>query len=182
MSIKPKILPLVFWPDESLNQMTEIVTEFDEELEQLVVDMFYTLKQYDGLGLAAPQVGVNKKVFVMDFDSIRSEHRVEPMIMINPIVAELSDDLYVCREGCLSVPGHFEKRRRPARVKMQWQDLKGEKHYAELQDLVAFVAMHEYDHLVGKTFVDGASSLKTERIQKKMQKIIKRIRPDGNYH
>ena len=100
--LKPKILPLVYWPDESLNQMTEIVTEFDEELEQLVVDMLYTLKQYNGLGLAAPQVGVNKKVFVMDFDSIRSEHRVEPMIMINPIVAELSDDLYcVEKVACL---------------------------------------------------------------------------------
>lgn len=172
--LKPKMLPLVYWPDESLNQMTEIVTEFNEELEQLVIDMFHTLKQYDGLGLAAPQVGVNKKVFVMDFDSIRSENRVEPMIMINPVVAELSDEMYECREGCLSVPGHFEKRRRAARVKMQWQDVTGETHRAELQELVAFVAMHEYDHLVGRTFVDDSTSFKAERIQKKMQKIIKR--------
>ena len=81
----------------------------------------------------------------------------------------------------MSVPGHFEKRKRAARVKMQWQDEGGEKHYAELQELVAFVAMHEYDHLVGRTFVDDATSFKKERIQKKMQKIIKR-KYNANYH
>ena len=163
--------------------MSETVTEFDDDLERLVVDMFYTVRLHDGLGLAAPQVGVNKRIFVLDFNSINSEHRVEPMVFINPVVAEISDLQYKCREGCLSVPGHFEKRSRPASIKMQWQDETGEGQAAELQELVAFVALHEYDHLVGKVFVDGSSSFKTQRIQKKMQKIIKIMRKaNGNYY
>lgn len=173
--IKPKELPLVYWPNDILHQVSEPVKEFNDKLKQLVADMFYTVRLHDGLGLAAPQVGVNQQIFVLDFNSIKSENKIPPMVFINPWIAELSDDQYECREGCLSVPGHFEKRLRPASIKMKWKDENGEGHAAELQELVAFVALHEYDHLIGKVFVDGATGFKKQRIQKKMQKIIKRI-------
>ena len=107
----------------------------------------------------------------------------EPLIIINPKILDTSEQTFKWKEGCLSVPGHFETRVRPQFVKLAYQDITGKDHITKLYDLVAFAALHEYDHLEGKVFVDGSSSFKTQRIQKKMQKTIKIMRnTNGNYH
>ena len=179
--MESKILPITYWPDEILHQVAQPVTNFDGDLVQLTNDMLATLRDQDGVGLAAPQVGVSKRIFVMDFFS--TDYKTpDLLVFINPEIVHISEQPFEWREGCLSVPGHFETRKRPSRVTLKYQDVTGEEHISILDDLVAFAALHEYDHLEGKVFVDGSSSFKTQRIQKKMQKTIKIMRnTDGNY-
>ena len=181
--IKPNILPLVYWPDSVLRTVAQHVTNFNRDLNQLTQDMLLTMRSQLGMGLAAPQVGVSKRIFVMDIDYIEGNQPAEPLIIINPEIIAVSEQTFKWKEGCLSVPGHFETRVRPQAVKLAYQDITGKDHITKLYDLVAFAALHEYDHLEGKVFVDGSSSFKTQRIQKKMQKTIKIMRnTNGNYH
>lgn len=180
-TITPKIHTVLLWPNEALSSTTLPVETFDRELEQLIMDLLMTMKSQDGIGLAAPQIGINKRIFVIDFSTIESEQNIDSMIFINPKIVETSERMFKWKEGCLSVPGHFETRERPQTITMTYQDLKGDNCEVILRDLVAFAALHEYDHLEGKVFVDGSSSFKTQRIQKKMQKTIKIMRnTNGN--
>ena len=179
---EPRTLPLTYWPDDILRQVAEPVTKFNDSLlEWLVNDMIYTMRCQDGIGLAAPQVGVNKRIFVMDFFSVDQLNMPDMLVCINPKIINTSREQFKWKEGCLSVPGHFETRSRPQKVMLEYQDVTGKEFTTVLEDLVAFAALHEYDHLEGKVFVDGSSSFKTQRIQKKMQKTIKIMRnTNGN--
>jgi len=161
--LKPKILPLVFWPDEILHQHCKFVHEIDETLHQLIYDMAYTMYHKKGVGLAAPQVGVSQSVIVVEID-----RGIIPLI--NPVILESNDLMYSFDEGCLSVPGYFEKRKRPQKVLVEYQTAGNVIAQDEFQGLAAFIVQHEIDHLCGKVFVDGISRLKQDRVKKKIKK------------
>lgn len=164
--IEPNILPLVVWPDNRLNVPCVDVEDFGPSLHQLVVDMFATMEANEGIGLAAPQVGVHQNVVVLWLE------QTAPMVFINPTIVTSSEELFSWEEGCLSVPGYFEERKRPKTVVIQYKDASGSDHEVEFHDLYAFAIQHEIDHLRGRVFVDGASTLKQFRIKNKIKKTL----------
>lgn len=168
IQMKAQILPILAWPEQSdlLHTPCEEVTDFGVELSQIVIDMFATMAVNKGIGLAAPQVGIFKKII-----TIRIEDTV-PLILINPQVVEKSTETFQWEEGCLSVPGYFERRRRPSHIVVQYQDINGGVHEVEFRELYAFAVQHEIDHLEGKLFIDGASNFKWDRIKNKIRKYL----------
>jgi len=167
-----KALKILKWPnDDQLHQVSVDVTKFDDSLKSLAFDMLYTMKQADGIGLAAPQVGefINMIVIWLPIE----EHM--PLMIVNPNIITASDELMTFNEGCLSVPGYFEDRERPKQIVLQYHDISGvERHETEFTGLYAFAIQHEMDHLIGKLFIDNASMLKKAMIKSKMKKVAKR--------
>ena len=160
------LLSILEFPDPRLRTVAEPVTVFDDALSQLVDDMFETMYDAPGIGLAATQVDVHKQVIVIDV----SEDRDQPLVFINPEVEVLDPELGEYDEGCLSVPGFYETVQRPQRVRVTAQDRSGESFTLEPEGLLAVCIQHEMDHLDGKLFVDYLSSLKRTRIRKKLEK------------
>lgn len=159
------LLPILEFPDPRLRTRAVPVTVFDEALSQLATDMLETMHAAPGIGLAATQVNVHRRLIVMDL----SEQRNEPRIFINPEILA-REGVEVSEEGCLSVPQVFEDVERAARVRVRSQNLKGEVIEEDLEGLLAICLQHELDHLEGKLFVDYLSSLKRERIRRKLEK------------
>ena len=122
MSYIPKILDVLTWPDPKLKELSTGVTVFDEELENYVTDMFATMRALNGVGLSAPQTGRLKRII-----TIRLEED-KPLVIINPKITILDKEEYEWEEGCLSVPGYFKKRKRPANIAVQYQDVTGKIH------------------------------------------------------
>ncbi len=160
------LLNILEFPDPRLRTVAEPVTVFDGALSQLIDDMFETMYEAPGIGLAATQVDVHKRLIVIDV----SEARDEPLVFINPQVEVLDEALDEYDEGCLSVPGFYETVQRPQHVRVTAQDRNGESFTMEPQGLLAVCIQHEIDHLDGKLFVDYLSSLKRTRIRKKLEK------------
>jgi peptide deformylase len=160
------ILNILEFPDPRLRTRAEPVTMFDHELSRLVDDMFETMYDAPGIGLAATQVDVHKRVIVIDV----SESRDEPLVFINPEVEVLAEELGEYDEGCLSVPGYYETVQRPQHIRVTARDRNGEEFTMEPKGLLAVCVQHEIDHLEGKLFVDYLSSLKRTRIRKKLEK------------
>jgi peptide deformylase len=143
------------------------VETFDEELKTLTDDMFETMHSVNGIGLAATQIGVAKQVAVIDI----SPEKNEPLIIVNPEIQILDPSKREdYDEGCLSVPGFFEKISRPSDIKLSYQDLNGKKQEIKPEGLLAKVVQHELDHLNGRLFVDHISELKRRRIRNKIVK------------
>lgn len=159
------ILNILEFPDPRLRTIAKPVTVFDDALRQLIDDMFETMYEAPGIGLAATQVNVHQQVVVMDL----SEDRSEPRVFINPTVEELTHDMGQYQEGCLSVPGFYENVDRPLRVRVKAQDRDGKPYELECEGLLAVCVQHEFDHLNGKLFVDYLSQLKRDRIKKKLE-------------
>jgi peptide deformylase len=159
------LLPILEFPDPRLRTRAVPVTVFDETLTQLAADMLETMYVAPGIGLAATQVNVHRRLIVMDL----SEQRNEPRIFVNPEILS-REGVEVSEEGCLSVPQVFEDVERAARVRVRSQNLKGEVIEEDLEGLLAICLQHELDHLEGKLFVDYLSSLKRERIRRKLEK------------
>ena len=159
------LLPILEFPDPRLRTRAVPVTVFDETLRQLAADMLETMYAAPGIGLAATQVNVHRRLIVMDL----SEQRNEPRIFINPEILA-REGVEVSEEGCLSVPQVFEDVERAARVRVRSQNLKGEVLEEDLEGLLAICLQHELDHLEGKLFVDYLSNLKRERIRRKLEK------------
>ncbi len=163
MAIK-KILK---FPDQDLRIKAKPVETFDEELKTLTEDMFETMHSVNGIGLAATQIGVAKQVAVIDI----SPEKNEPLVIVNPEIQILdpskTEDY---DEGCLSVPGFFEKISRPSDIKLTYQDLNGQKQEIKPEGLLTKVVQHELDHLNGRLFVDHISELKRRRIRNKIVK------------
>lgn len=151
--------------DEVLASTCAPVTEFNKELEELVRQMFATMDEADGVGLAAPQVGVEKRLFVVDTRKIG-----ERIALINPEIIGTSEKLSSYNEGCLSVPGVFCDVVRPERVRVQAQDLDGKAFVLDASALLARVIQHENDHLDGKLFIDRLSEKDREAAVKKYVK------------
>ncbi|MEM0955756.1 MAG: peptide deformylase [Pseudomonadota bacterium] len=160
------VLNILEFPDPRLRTKAAPVTEFDAALSQLIDDMFETMYDAPGIGLAATQVDVHKRLLVIDV----SETRDEPLVFINPQIDILDEELDVYDEGCLSVPGFYETVERPQHIRVTAQDRNGETFTLEPQGLLAVCIQHEIDHLDGKLFVDYLSTLKRGRIRKKLEK------------
>jgi len=142
---------ILLWPDERLKQPCETVADV-AEVEQLVTDLFETMYDAPGRGLAAPQVGVLKRVFVMDAGW--KEGDMVPLACINPEIVEVSEETASGPEGCLSIPGVTAQVRRPVRVRMAFTDLSGARQERDFEGSEAIVAQHEYDHLEGLVHFD----------------------------
>ena len=160
------ILQILEFPDPRLRKIAEPVTVFDEKLEVLIEDMLETMYKAEGIGLAATQVNVHKRLLLID----ASEDRNAAQVFINPEIEILEDDLSEYDEGCLSVPGFYETVSRPSVVKITAQDAKGEKFEQLAEGILATCIQHEIDHLNGKLFVDYLSTLKRQRIRSKLEK------------
>lgn len=160
------LLNILEFPDPRLRKVAEPVTVFDDALSKLVEDMFETMYDAPGIGLAATQVDVHKRLIVIDV----SEDRSQPLVFINPEVTVLDKDTAEYDEGCLSVPGFYETVVRPQHVRVVARDRDGEEFTMEPEGLLAVCIQHEIDHLDGKLFVDYLSSLKRGRIRKKLEK------------
>ena len=161
------VLNILEFPDKRLRTVAKEVETVDERVRTLVKDMFDTMYEAQGIGLAASQVDVHERVIVMDL----SEDASEPRVFINPQITPLTDKLFGYQEGCLSVPGFYEEVTRPARVKIEALNEQGEAFEMEAEGLLAVCIQHECDHLAGKLFVDYLSNLKRDRIQRKLEKI-----------
>jgi len=153
------------YPDPRLRTKAQPVTRFDAELAGLVEDLFETMYAAPGIGLAATQVDVHRRVIVIDVSQDRSGRTV----FINPEILS-REGVGTMEEGCLSVPGIFDEVQRAVKVRLRWQDVKGDVQERELDDILAVCVQHEMDHLEGKLFVDYLSDLKRERIRKKLDK------------
>jgi peptide deformylase len=162
------ILTILEFPDERLRKKAEKVQAVDDSIRKLVDNMFETMYESRGVGLAATQVNVHRRVIVMDI----SEEKNEPLCLINPEIVE-KDGVEESEEGCLSVPGFFEKVQRAEHVRIKALDRNGQPFELEARDLLAVCIQHEMDHLDGKLFVDYLSPLKRQRIKKKLEKIHK---------
>ncbi|GJM11993.1 MAG: peptide deformylase [Pseudohongiella sp.] len=159
-------LQILEFPDPRLRKTAEPVTVFDSKLEVLIEDMLETMYAAEGIGLAATQVNVHKRVLVIDV----SENRDTAQVFINPEFEVIEDELSEYDEGCLSVPGFYETVSRPRAVKITAQDVKGERFELEAEGILATCIQHEIDHLNGKLFVDYLSTLKRQRIRSKLEK------------
>ncbi len=167
-AIKPMaILNILEFPDPRLRTIAKPVAVVDDEVRQLVDDMFETMYEAPGIGLAATQVNVHKRIVVMDL----SEDRTEPRVFINPEFESLTEDMEQYQEGCLSVPGFYENVDRPQKVKIKALDRDGKPYELIAEGLLAVCIQHECDHLNGKLFVDYLSTLKRDRIKKKLEKL-----------
>ena len=178
-------------PDPILKQVSAPVEQFDDSLRALVADMFETMYDAPGIGLAAIQLGVPSRVLVIDLQpedddaepEVCTAHgghehshqplRKEPRVFINPEIFEPSEELSVYSEGCLSVPEIYADVERPARVRARWQDLDGATHEAEIEGMLATCLQHEMDHLEGIVFLDRVSRLKRQMAIKKLEKMRK---------
>ena len=160
-------LEILEFPDPRLRTVAKPVETVDDALRKLIDDMIETMYEASGIGLAASQVNVHKRVLVIDV----SETRDQPQVFINPEITPLTEDLAPYEEGCLSVPGFDEKVERPSRVRIRALDRNGEPFEIETDGLLATCIQHEIDHLNGKLFVDYVSRLKRDRIKKKLQKV-----------
>lgn len=159
------LLNILQYPDERLHTVALPVAEIDERIQTLVKDMFETMYESRGIGLAATQVDVHERVVVMDL----TEDKSEPRVFINPVIIEKEGET-TYEEGCLSVPGIYDTVTRAERVKVEALDEKGEKFTLEADGLLAICIQHELDHLMGKVFVEHLSQLKQNRIKTKLKK------------
>jgi len=159
------ILEILKFPDPRLRKIAKPVTDFDDQLKTLSQDMLNTMYQAPGIGLAATQVNVHIQLIVLDV----SETKDQPVILVNPIL-ELSGDILEAEEGCLSLPGVYEKVSRRTIAQVSGQDIDGNHVNFTSEGLLAICIQHEADHLLGKVFVDYISSLKRSRIKRKLVK------------
>jgi len=159
-------LPILRYPDPRLFKTAKPVAEVDDRIRQLVRDMAETMYAAPGVGLAATQVDVHERVIVIDV----SENANELRVLINPEILWRSDERETYEEGCLSVPGIYDKVERAERVRVRALNEKGESYEFEADGLLAVCVQHEIDHLDGKVFVEYLSSLKQNRIKTKLRK------------
>ena len=160
------ILPILCYPDLRLHTVAKPVAAVDERVRAIVDDMFTTMYDANGIGLAATQVDVHERIVVIDV----SEERNQPLVLINPEIVWASDETRMGDEGCLSVPGIYDGVERALAVHVRALDRDGQTRVIEAEDLLAVCVQHEMDHLQGKVFVEHLSMLKQMRIKSKLAK------------
>lgn len=166
------ILPILEVPDPRLKTISTPVETFDDDLKKLVDDMFETMYAAPGIGLAAIQVGVPKRLLVIDLQDEGEDGETirNPRIFVNPEILDPSEDHSVYNEGCLSVPDQYAEVERPATIRARWQDLDGKVHEEAMEGMMATCLQHEMDHLEGILFIDHLSRLKRQMVLKKIEK------------
>jgi peptide deformylase len=160
------LLTILRYPDPRLHTVARPVVAVDDRVRQLVDDMLETMYDAEGVGLAATQVDVHERIIVID----ASDERNHPRVLINPEIMAASDEMTLGDEGCLSVPGTYDKVQRHARVTVRALDRDGRPYEFDAEGLLAVCVQHEMDHLVGKVFVEYLSPLKRDRIRTRMLK------------
>jgi peptide deformylase len=166
------IRPLVILPDTRLRVVSEPVPAITDEIRRLAEDMLETMYDAPGVGLAAIQIGVPKRVITMDVS--KSETERQPLVLINPEILWSSEEKRTYEEGCLSIPEYYEEVERPDRVRFRYTNLQGESIEQDADGLMATCIQHELDHLNGVLFIDHLSKLKRDRVVKKFAKAAKR--------
>ena len=161
------LLKILIFPDPRLRTVAKAVEKVDDSLKKLTEDMLETMYEGSGIGLAATQVDIHKRVIVVDI----SEKKDEPLVLINPVLKKVIDpELKTYSEGCLSVPGFYEELERPSEIELSFQDVNGQDQTLIANGLLSVVVQHEMDHLEGKMMVDSISNVKREMIRKKLSK------------
>jgi peptide deformylase len=167
------LLPIIEVPDPLLRATSAPVERVDDELRGLVASMFETMYAAPGIGLAAVQVAVPRRLFVIDLQDPEEEGGEpvrKPLAFINPEIVAVSDETSVYNEGCLSIPDQYAEVERPASVRARWLDAQGKQQEAELDGLLATCFQHETDHLDGILFIDHISRLRRDMVLKKLAK------------
>jgi peptide deformylase len=164
---------IITLPDKRLRLKSEPVKRIDANIRKLVDDLFETMYDAPGIGLAAIQIGVAKRIITLDLSRKEEDHK--PQVFINPTVIWKSEEKSKYEEGCLSIPEFYEEVERPAKVKVKYLDLEGEEHEIEASGLLATCLQHEIDHTNGVLFIDYISKLKRDRITKKFAKAAKKV-------
>lgn len=164
-------LPILAYPDPRLRTIAAPVTVFDDSLKTLIEDMFETMYDAHGIGLAATQVDRHVQLIVMDL--AKEDEAPAPQVFINPKVTPLVEEFLPYQEGCLSVPEVYDTVERPRRVRIEALDKDGQPFEMEAEGLLAVCIQHEMDHLNGKLFVDYLSTLKQSRARDKVKKVLK---------
>ncbi len=177
--LEGELLNIHTYPDPVLTKVADEVTDFDENLKSLCKNMLYTMYNAPGIGLAAPQIGLSKRIFVVDIDYSREETAEDsgeftlgdfnPRIFINPII-KVKDGEIKYQEGCLSLPGVYEDVKRFEKIVVEYQDTNGDKHELEAEELLSICIQHENDHLDGIVFLERLSPLKKSFFKKKLMK------------
>jgi len=163
---------ILILPDKRLRQVSEPVKKIDAGIRKLIEDMFETMYEAPGIGLAAIQVGTPKRIITMDL--AKKEEPKSPQVFINPEILWTSEEKAIYEEGCLSIPEYYGDVERPAQVKVKYLNREGEPREIEANGLLATCLQHEIDHLNGVLFIDHLSKLKRDRVLKKFTKAAKR--------
>ena len=163
---------ILILPDKRLRLVSEPVKKIDREISELADDMFETMYEAPGIGLAAIQIGVNRRIVTTDL--AKKDDPPEPRVFINPEISWRSEETTVYEEGCLSIPEIYEEVERNAQVRVKYLDVDGKEQELEASGLLATCLQHEIDHLNGVLFIDYISKLKRDRVVKKFQKAAKR--------
>jgi peptide deformylase len=166
---------ILILPDKRLRLVSKPVAKIDAATKKLVEEMFETMYDAPGIGLAAIQIGEPRRIVTMDL--AKKDEPKEPQVFINPEVMEESEEKNIHEEGCLSIPEYYEEVERPASVKVRYLDLDGKQHEIEAEGLLATCIQHEIDHLNGVLFIDHISKLKRDRVIKKFTKAAKLGKP-----
>ncbi|MFH1198514.1 MAG: peptide deformylase [bacterium] len=165
------ILPITVYGDKILREKAKPIKEVTNKTIDHIKDMFHTMRNANGIGLAANQVGLPDSIFVIDLSIVEGWEKTKPVAMINPKILEESDEQIILEEGCLSLPNIRADVERPEKIRIQYMDADEKEHIIEVDDLFARVILHEYDHLIGKMIPDRVKS----RIKKKLQGSLKDI-------
>lgn len=162
---------IILIPDKRLKTVVEPLANIDKATHILVDDMFETMYEAEGYGLAGPQIGVMGRIIVVDCAREGEGENPNPIAMINPQITFSSEEINVYEEGCLSIPEYFEEVERPANIRVKYLNIDGKAIEREADGLLATCVQHEIDHLNGKLFIDYISRLKRDRIIRKFQKL-----------
>lgn len=171
------VRPIVTLPDTKLRLTSESVQTVDDATRALLDDMLDTMYDAPGIGLAAIQVGVARRLVVLDL--AKQDEPRAPLFLVNPEVVWASDERSVYEEGCLSIPDFYEEVERPARVRVRFRDRNGTSQEMEAEGLLATAVQHEIDHLNGVLFLDHISRLKRERVQRRFVKAARKAAEEG---
>lgn len=166
------VRPILVIPDARLRAVADPIEEVDDDVKTLARDMLDTMYDAPGIGLAAPQIGVMRRIVVMDLAGEGEDPA--PMVMINPEILKVSEETKVTEEGCLSIPELYYEVERPAEVRVRYTDLDGKTVEVDAKDKLAVCVQHEIDHLDGVLYIDYLSRLKRDRVIKKFDKAAKR--------
>jgi peptide deformylase len=170
--------PILIHPDPRLKRVCDPVPAVTPEVASLAADMLETMYMAPGIGLAAPQVGVTKRLLVMD--CVKEPGMApRPMVLVNPVVTWASDDVAIFDEGCLSIPDQYAEIERPAEVRVRWTALDGSTQEEQFSGLWSTCVQHEIDHLDGKLFIDYLRPLRRQMITRKMEKLKRDRARDG---
>jgi peptide deformylase len=165
------VRPTVIWPDPRLREPTVAITTVDDSVRELYRDLCDSMYAENGLGMAAPQIGDSRKMFIVEPKLAGLAETAPPVCLMNPEVIEVSDDQQDSEEGCLSFPDIYIKVKRPMRCKVRYMGLDGQMHEIDGEALMSRCLLHENDHLTGKLLVDFVGPLKRQMIKKKLQRV-----------